>query len=228
MLGAMQDEIAGILPEIESLRLEKRRGFELYRGVDRGRSVAVARIGVGKVLAASVTQDLIGLLRPSAVILAGIAGALRPELPIGEVVIARDCLQYDLDVTALGFRRGEVPYHRDRAVGCDEKLSAAAHEALRGVRPRRFGRVLTGDRFLTPRHKQQLAFEAELDGVVVDMESAAVAEVCALEAVPVLVLRTVSDTFDGRTPKSLAALLQRLGSTTLRCYRHAVELGAIA
>jgi len=227
LLAAMHEELAGILPELESVECEERRGFELYRGDAGGRRLAVARVGVGKVLAASVTQDLIGFLSPSAVVLSGTAGALRPELPIGEVVIARDCLQHDLDATALGFARGAVPCEGVQTVECDEGLNAAAYEALRTVRPRRFGRVLTGDRFLTAREKQELAADTELCGTVVDMESAAVAQVCALESVPLLVLRTVSDTLDGRRPRSLARLLRGLGGTTLRCYRRAAELGLL-
>jgi len=228
LLGAMQAEIVRI-PRLMS-RTDRRdwQRFVLYRGMLDGADVAVGCIGVGKVLAAAITQHLVETLQPRAVLLTGIAGALKGDLSIGDIVIGRDCVQHDFDVTALGFALGEIPYSGYRAVTCAPGLVACAAAASPPQGRGHVGRILSGDHFVDADEKRRLgAPDSQLCGDVVDMESAAVALVCALNKVPLLIVRTVSDTLDGRRPKRFARLVKSCGDTAVSYYRRLVSAGVL-
>ena len=228
LLGALECEITRIPPLLSGSERHDWRGFEVYRGMLEGRSVAVARIGAGKALAAAVTQRLVQEYRPRAVLLTGIAGALVADLAVGDLVLGRDCVQHDLDASRFGFVRGEIPYSRFRVLPCDSALleCAATAAPLRGRA--RVGRILSGDRFLDREEKRRLAVcGRELSGTVVDMESAGVALVCALNAIPLLIVRTVSDTLEGAAPKRFRRLLESCGDTAAAYFRALASAGAL-
>ena len=173
----------------------------------RGREALVVRCGVGKVQSALVAQRVIDAYRPEALILTGVAGALAPDLRPGDAVIARDTVQHDLDVTALGFARGEVPFSGERFFPCAPELVDAAATAVvpHGLR---IGRILTGDRFVTGADRACHAYlREELHGDAVEMEGAAVGQVCARNAVPYVVIRTISDRADGAAPVDFLKVL---------------------
>lgn len=167
----------------------------------------VVRCGVGKVLSAMVAQRSLDRFAPRAVALTGVAGALAPDLRPGDAVIARDTLQHDLDVTALGFALGEVPFTGERVFPCDPALVAAASGArIDGAL--RTGRILTGDRFVTGADRACHAhLRADLAGDAVEMEGAAVAQVCTRNGVPFVIVRTISDRADGDAPADFAKVL---------------------
>ncbi len=227
VLGALRREIAPIRQQIEQLQQEDWSGFEFCRGRIGAVETAVGRIGVGKASAAAMTQRLVDRCRPAAVILSGIAGGLSPELEIGDIVVARSCLQYDLDVSAFGYPLGEVPETPSGVFACDPALAEVV-AAAPGFRGRaRLGRVLTGDRFLDVGEKQRLAAERGVAGDVVDMESAAVALVCRLNGVPLVVVRTVSDTLDGRRARRFGRLVGSCSDSAVRCLQQLSEAGLI-
>ncbi len=228
LLGALRREIAPIRRQLVQLEYEEWSGFELYRGGIGGVETAVGRIGVGKASAAAMTQRLVEHCRPAVVILSGIAGGLSPELELGDIVVARSCVQYDLDVTACGYPLGEVPETPSGVIACDPALAEAVAAAPCFRERSRLGRVLTGDRFLDAAGKQRLAAERGLPGDVVDMESAAVALVCRLNGLPLVVIRTVSDTLDGRRPRRFGRLVGSCGDSAVRCLRQLSEAGLLS
>jgi 5'-methylthioadenosine/S-adenosylhomocysteine nucleosidase len=162
---------------------------------------------VGKTLAAMITQQVIGAYRPGAVILTGVAGALAADLVPGDAVVARDLIHHDLDCTALGFARGEVPFTGERVFPCDPALVRAALSAPVSHRLRA-GRILSGDRFVTHADKACHAhLTGELAGDAVEMEGAAVAQVCSRNKTPFVVIRTISDRADGSAPEDFSKIL---------------------
>ncbi|MFW5802163.1 MAG: 5'-methylthioadenosine/adenosylhomocysteine nucleosidase [Spirochaeta sp.] len=190
--GAMQQEIASVKAA-------------LAQGWNPGTRVQAEVIGVGKVMAAMNTQRLIDKLQPQAVLMVGVAGGLNPELTIGDVIAADQSIQHDLDVTELGMPRGQVPFTKYRWYQADKALLNAAMQVQpegtnHAGQPIRVvsGRVLTGDTFMSRAAQQQNRYmRNELHGDAVDMESAAVAQVCVSNMVPHVIVRVISDTADG-------------------------------
>ena len=221
VLGAMDGEIGAYREQLRITDEKRWNGFVFRRGSLDGHPLVVARCGVGKSLSAAVTQHLIDRYHPDRVVFSGLAGALSAELQIGDTLIARDCLQYDLDATALGFALGEVPFSGYRILRCDPALVAAAERFIPHSGTVRSGRVLTGDRFLVDSTTPAYAYLREqLHGDAVDMEGASVALVAALNRVPFLLVRSISDKANGAHGAGLKTLLARASRNSLACVRH--------
>ena len=183
----------------------------------------VATTGVGKAMAAMSTEYVISRYMPSAIIMVGLAGALSSELRIGDLVLAEDALQYDLDASPLGFAVGEVPYAGYRLLESDARLLEAASTFRLPEGRLHRGRILTGDGFVADSGvKERLV--SEFQGIAVEMEGAAVGLVCLVNRVPFLLARTVSDTADGDAPKSFNKFLARASAQSAALIQHLAEL----
>ncbi|MFW5689124.1 MAG: 5'-methylthioadenosine/adenosylhomocysteine nucleosidase [Spirochaetota bacterium] len=196
VLGAMDGEVAAIT---EGMRVAHRgdwHGFPIVSGEIAGRPVIVSRTGVGKTLAAMLCQRLIDEHDPERIIFTGVAGALRDGLEIGDTVIAHDTIQHDMDVTALGFAPGQIPYSPHRVFRCDESLVDLALGLDPPSGRSHGGRILTGDQFIADaKVRERLA--RDLAGDAVEMEGASVALVSTINEIPFLLIRTISDHSDG-------------------------------
>lgn len=207
ILCPMVEEMDAVLALGESTPLAPVLGFQTAMLHAEGRVAIVMRCGVGKIQAAMVTQRAIDLFAPRAIALTGVAGALHPDLRPGDAIVARDTLQHDLDVTALGFQLGEVPFSGERVFTCDPALVEAACAAVTFTTVR-VGRILTGDRFVTGSDRACHAHLREtLLGDAVEMEGAAVAQVCTRNGVPVVIVRTISDLANGDAPTDFVKIL---------------------
>jgi 5'-methylthioadenosine/S-adenosylhomocysteine nucleosidase len=204
----MDAEIAVILSHAIEESREEWAGATFYRVRLWGRSLVVVRCGVGKVFAAMFTQRILDRYRPSKVIFTGVAGALASDLEIGDVIISRDLVQHDIDGRALGFNRGHLVYSEHFAFEADPLLRQSALRAeLEGPNLRE-GRILTGDQFLTRMDRESHAFLVdELAGDAVEMEGAALAQVCVLNNIPFIVIRTMSDRADGQAVNDFNAFM---------------------
>lgn len=200
IIGAMEEEVQEFLAHASVTRVVDRSAFHVHEAVLCGLPVAIIKCGVGKVFAAMITQHVIDAYAPTAVVSTGVAGGLSPELGIGDVVVSRDCVHHDLDTRALGFPRGHIPYTDLRFFAADETLVRLAVSADLEDRSHKLvaGRIVTGDQFI---HGDRAATHGhltdELAGDAVDMESAAIAQVCRVNNVPFVSVRTLSDMADG-------------------------------
>ncbi len=195
VVGAMPEEVDRLAAGLGGAERLAAGPYRAARGVLEGASVVVAECGIGKVNAAALTQYLVSL-GVGAVVLTGVAGALDPELRVGDVVIGVDAVQHDVDVTGLGYARGEVP-GTGAVFASDPGLVDLAEEAARdldGVRVVK-GRVASGDLFVAD-PSVGARIRREFGAVCAEMEGAACAQVCAAWGVPFVVLRSISDTAD--------------------------------
>jgi adenosylhomocysteine nucleosidase len=214
-------ELHAFLAVLESCRTEHSGPFTFHHGVLDGTPVVITKCGVGKVLAAMTAQKIIDAFRPSRILFTGIAGALHPDLDIGDLVIGSEYVQHDLDATPLGFALGEVPHTGIRIVAASHELVAAASsftvERGRSVT----GRILSGDQFITHLEQERRAQSfAELDGTAIEMEGASLALVCHLHAVPFVVLRTISDRADHNAAVDFERFLPVASRQSLNVVRH--------
>lgn len=195
VMGAMPEEVVRLRNALER-PIELRRGpITLHGGRLEGVAVLVAQCGIGKVNAAVTTQTLM-LEGVSRLVFTGVAGALAPDLRVGDVVISTDAVQHDVDVAALGYAPGEVP-GSGAAWQADATLleaAAAAADDLGEVRVVR-GRIASGDRFVADA-VLGATLRQRFGAVCAEMEGAAVAQVCAQWGVPFVIVRSISDTAD--------------------------------
>lgn len=198
VIGAMEEEVAPLLAAAVGAVEEGEGPYRWHRATLDGVSVLLAACGIGKVNAAALTQALLGG-GAGAVILTGVAGGVDPSLRVGDLVVAHDAVQHDVDVTPLGYAEGQVPGEpavwaadpalRDLVAGVAAEVAEA--EGVRSI----VGRVASGDTFVAdPRRVADL--RRRFAASCAEMEGAAVAQVCARWGAPWSIVRSVSDTAD--------------------------------
>lgn len=199
IIGAMDEEIALYMEAMSQTTTTVKAGMTYYSGQLEGNDVVLCKSGVGKVNAAVTTQILIDQFQVKRVIFTGVAGAVHPELNIGDIVVSTDCIQHDMDVTPLGFAPGQIPYTEQWIWKADQTLMEKAVEAGKeleaGVQVVT-GRILSGDQFVASREKVAALYE-QFGAHCTEMEGAAVAQVCAMNSIPFVVVRSMSDKADG-------------------------------
>lgn len=219
IVGAMREEVERLHDGLEDTSELRRGPVTLHAGRLEGVDVLVAQCGIGKVNAAVTAQTLLAEGATS-LVFTGVAGALAPDLRVGDVVVSTDAVQHDVDVTALGYAPGEVP-GSGIAWEADPDLraaaAAAAAEELVGVRVVA-GRVASADRFVA-----DPAVAADLHGrfgaACAEMEGAAVAQVCARWNVPFVIVRSISDTADHEAGLDFRAFTELAASRAERVVR---------
>ncbi|GAF07155.1 5'-methylthioadenosine nucleosidase [Paenibacillus pini JCM 16418] len=150
IIGAMDEEIELLLAGMKNVDKVTKAGIQYIQGEYQGKSVVLCKSGVGKVNAAVTTQILIDSFEVAVVLFTGVAGAVHPDLNIGDIVISSECLQHDMDVSPLGFARGVIPYQETSVFKADNRLIALAEQACNhlGEGSYKVGRVLSGDQFI--------------------------------------------------------------------------------
>ena len=199
IIGAMADEVNGLKAQMQEVEETTITGMTFCRGLLEGRDVIVVQSGVGKVNAAICAQVLVGHFRARPVINTGIAGSLNNELNIGDIVISNDVVHHDVEVTMWGYAPGEVPGMERAEFPADETLAALAEKICRDVNPdirAMRGRIASGDQFINDNATKQRIIDT-FHADCTEMEGAAIAQVCYLNRVPFLILRTISDKADG-------------------------------
>jgi adenosylhomocysteine nucleosidase len=216
IMSAMREEIEGLLPDMEDIRVVQ-AGMRTYRrGILWGTPVVLVFSRWGKVAAAATATHLIERFGVTRIIFTGLAGGTDAALRVGDVVVAGKLYQHDMNASPL-FPRYEVPLLGLSGFPTDPDLRRAAlaateqflrHELPSRVAPERLlefgitrprvivGDVASGDHFFASRADRD-RLKKDLPGVFcVEMEGAAVAQVCHEHAVPFVVIRTIADAAD--------------------------------
>ena len=197
IIGAMQPEVEAIIASLDSHECETVSGIDFHTGKIAGKTVAIAKCGIGKVFAAICAELMIIKYSPDLLVNTGVGGALASDLKTGDIVIADTLCQHDMDTSPIGDPKGLVSginmiyFEADtRAV---ELLLASAKEL--GLNAR-LGRIATGDKFI--------ASSADKDRIVADftadaceMEGCAIAQTAFVNNTPFAVVRAISDSADG-------------------------------
>jgi adenosylhomocysteine nucleosidase len=177
-------------------------GRTFHRGVLHGHEVVAVVAGIGKTAVATTTTLLIQHFGADFILLTGAAGRVREDLAVGDVVVASHLIHHDLDASPI-FPRYHVPtlgraeLETDAAVS---SLAVAAAEAFIEADAQNganveLGLVLSGDQFMEPAQLDDLRLRFP-DGLAVEMEGAAVAQVCIDAQTPFAVVRSISDDGD--------------------------------
>ena len=135
IIGAMELEVERLKAEMTESNIITKAGMDFHEGKLNGASVVVVRCGIGKVNAALCVQILADVFQVTHVINTGVAGSLNAELDIGDILISKDALHHDMDVTIFGYKSGEVPQMGFREFTADRRLASLAQEACQKVNP---------------------------------------------------------------------------------------------
>ncbi len=215
IMSAMEGELRAVLCQLEQVQEVKGAGRQFWRGQWHGRSVVAVLARIGKVAAATTATALLERFAVRQVLFTGVAGGLGAGVRVGDVVVARQFLQHDMDASPL-FARYEVPLYgrsrfdadpalsRELAVAVQKTLAdpvqLLGEAALREFgldRPRLHeGLLVSGDRFVATSAESLALSTAHPQALAVEMECAAVAQVCHDYAVPFAAVRTISDRAD--------------------------------
>ena len=230
IVAAMPEELAALQAVMSVDRTEHVAGRALHRGRLAGCEVVMVLAGIGKVAAATTAALLFERCGARAVLFTGVAGGLGSAVRVGDVVVGTQFLQHDLDASPI-FPRWQVPgsgrSHFDADVSMSQTLAEAAadvlaapHAALSefGIAAAHLhrGLIVSGDRFVSSA-PECARLRADLpEALAVDMESAAMAQVCADFGRPLAVLRCVSDRADDQAHVDFPRFLARVAAPLAR------------
>lgn len=231
IVAALHDELSAVLAHMPDEQRVTLAGRDFWQGHWQGHEVVAVLSGIGKVAAATTATLLATRFGVQRIVFTGVAGGLAPGVGVGDVVVAHSLLQHDMDASPL-FPRFEVPltglsrFAADAALS--DQLAAAAHSALaqpavmlgaatvaefhlQTPRVHR-GLIISGDRFVATAAESAALRTALPEALAVEMEGAAVAQVCHDFALPFAALRTISDRADDQAHVDFPRFLKQVAS----------------
>ena len=198
IIGAMDEEVSILKEKLEAEQVKTIASMDFHVGKLEGKDVVIVRSGIGKVNAAVCAQILISVFEVDCVINTGVAGSLRNEINIGDIVLSKDALSHDMDATGFGYEPGIIPRMKESVFKADEQLLSIAKQVNEEVNTdisTFVGRVVSGDQFISDAEKKKYLVE-KFQGYCTEMEGAAIAQTAYLNNVPYLVIRAISDKAD--------------------------------
>ncbi len=194
IIAAMSEEMEAIKQYMENIKVEKEFENEFFVGKIGKTECVLTTCGIGKVNAARSTQLLICRYNPECIINVGVAGGIDNNIKIGDIVIGERFVQYDFDLTAFGRELGELPGDIGKYIYSDSKLLEKAENILINNSEQKaiVGTIASGDKFVTETEKSKEIYKS-FDSSCVDMEGAAIAQVCFIDKVPFIAIRSISD-----------------------------------
>lgn len=225
IIGAMDQEVVLIKEWMTDVSIEEIAGCEFVKGKLDSTEVVLLKSGIGKVNAAVSTSILLFKYQPAQVINIGSAGGYADDLSVGDVVISDRVCHHDVDATAFGYVMGQVPgmpenYQADTQL--IEKVKKVIH-SLDGVKAK-VGLVGTGDSFMQDPVRVNQVRSDFPDLLAVDMEAAAIAQVCMKFDVPFVVVRALSDIAGKESSQSFEAFLDVAAKNSSLMVREMLKL----
>lgn len=237
ILSALPEEQHGLQHLLTGAQSVRHAGRDFVCGQLHGRCVVLALTGIGKVAAATTAVAVIERFGAQQLLFTGVAGGVGAGVQVGDVVVAQQFLQHDMDVRPL-FPRWQVPGYAAPTLGCDAAMAAGLLTAaqacvaqaaqwqeplLAGSTPRaHVGLVASGDQFIVSAAVSgQITTDLQAAGhapLAVEMEGAAIAQACADYGVPFAAVRTISDRADDSAHVDFPAFVQAVAS------RYALEI----
>lgn len=184
---AMDKEFALLENLLQDKKDVSAQGFRIAIGKVANKEMVLMKSGIGKVAAATGINLLQYAYAPQAIVNSGVAGGLGDDVEVGDVVAGAACVYHDVDCGA-GNEYGQVQGFPARYVADAGLLKAVSGETVKR------GLICTGDQFIQDPKQLQVIKAGFPEVMAVDMESAAMAQVCHIWHIPFLSLRIISDT----------------------------------
>ncbi|PIT71696.1 5'-methylthioadenosine/adenosylhomocysteine nucleosidase [Limnohabitans sp. B9-3] len=231
LISAMHEELAAVLDRLPDEQKTVVAGREFWLGHWHGHEVVAVLSRIGKVAAATTATTLIERFGVTRMVFTGVAGGLAPHVNVGDVVVARAFVQHDMDASPL-FPRHEVPLtgmtHFPADADLRDALTAVAPLALADVVQSlpscdwlglsldaaqvHQGLVASGDRFVSTTLESAELHRRLPQALAVEMECAAIAQVCHDYGVPLAAVRTISDRADDAAHVDFPRFIQTIAN----------------
>lgn len=193
IMGAMPEEIEPLLAKVENVNKIEYANNSYYEATYKGKELVIAYSKIGKVFSALTATILLEKFACEKLLFSGVAGAINPELKIGDLIIADGLCQHDLDIVAFGHPYGYVP-EGEVCISSDVTLRNIAKEvAKKNGLTLKEGIIATGDQFVANSDRKEWISKT-FNADAIEMEGASVAVVCNALNVPFFILRAISDT----------------------------------
>ncbi|HDV7269540.1 TPA: 5'-methylthioadenosine/S-adenosylhomocysteine nucleosidase, partial [Mannheimia haemolytica] len=207
IIGAMAQEIEILRQVMVEPKVTELAGCKIFEGKINNTRVALLQSGIGKVAAAIGTTLLIQLTQPDMIINTGSAGGLDPDLNVGDILISTEVRYHDVDVTAFGYEIGQLPANPPTFSPNEQLVELAQKEAKKAGYNVVSGLICSGDAFINGNDKINQIRQNFPNVVAVEMEAAAIAQVCHGFNLPFVIVRAVSDVADKESHLSFEEFL---------------------
>lgn len=199
---ALPAESSGLIRQLGSKQVSTAGNTAIFRGQLSGRDVAIFHTGVGRTACQSNIQSALGTVRPRLLISSGFAGSLTDQLGVGDLIVAQNFSQWRFAT----------------------QLTEAGSDIRGGTRFRP-AILFTSNRLVeSAAERQEIAAKERADAI--DMETEVIATACALQHIPMISLRVISDTPASPFPVPAQVMFDitrqrtNLGSLLLHVLRH--------
>lgn len=211
IIAAMQEEMQEIQKIMKNIQKIEIYGLNFIKGEINDKLVVLVEAGVGKVNATRTAQLLIDKFDIDAVINIGSAGSANDKLNIGDIVIGKKLVQHDFDITAFGHPKGYIS-NVGQYLESDNQLMKKMEKAIKDLENIDFkilvGTIASGDIFCTDiKMKEKIRNKFEADAI--EMEGAAIAQICKLDDIPFIVIRGISDSPNGNNEITFEQYLEK-------------------
>ena len=226
IIAAEDDEMLAIKNIMTDIKENKIYNLNFIQGTIKNKMCTLVKSGVGKVNAARTTQVLIDNYKVDYVINVGSAGGIDEELNIEDIVIGNNLIQYDFDITQVGnYEKGEI-CEIGKYIKSDERLINLCIETIEEMKDRDFnikiGTIGTADLFSAdPNRASNLKKEFDID--CVEMEGAAIAQVCLLDDISFLVIRGISDVSNGNNKIDFHTFLEKASKRVAEILQYLID-----
>ena len=200
IIAAMQEEMKEIKKIMQNIENKEIYELNFFKGTINDKNVVLVEAGVGKGNAARVTQILIDNFKVEGIINVGSAGSCNDELEIGDIVIGKKLVQHDFDITAFGHEKGFIS-NVGQYVESDEQLIVKIEKIIKRINDK-------GDIFCTE-SKMKEKIRNKFNADCIEMEGSAIAQVCKLDKIPFLVVRSISDKPNGQNEITFDKFLEK-------------------
>ena len=196
IIGAMPQEVEILCSLMLEPKTTEIANCKIFEGKINNRPVAVLQSGIGKVSAAMGTTLLIQQFKPDMIINTGSAGGLDLNLNVGDVIISTEVRHHDVDVTAFGYEKGQLPANPAAFLPNEQLVEVAKKQAEKLGLNAVSGLICSGDAFINGADKIAQIRANFPQVAAVEMEAAAIAQVCHAMQIPFVVVRAISDVAD--------------------------------
>lgn len=197
IIGAMEPEVEALISELEDRRVETVSGIAFNIGNLLGKSVVIARCGIGKVFASLCAEAMILRYSPTLIVNTGVGGAVSDRLHTGDILVADRLCQHDMDTSAIGDPVGLVSGINKIYFEADKRsVQILSDAAERLGLSACVGTVATGDRFIACASDKRTIRE-RFAADACEMEGCAIAQTAFVNSTPFAVVRAISDSADG-------------------------------
>ena len=211
IIAAMQEEMREIEHIMDEKEYQKIYELNFIKGKINENEVVLVEAGVGKVNAARTTQIMIDNYEVNNIINVGSAASANEELEIGDIVIGNKIVQHDFDITAFGHPKGYIS-NVGQFLESDKKLIKKIQQTVSYMQGNDFkikiGTIASGDIFCTDL-KMKEKIRSKFNADAIEMEGAAIAQVCKLDNIPFLVIRSISDKPNGNNHITFDQFLEK-------------------